>query len=224
MNKKLCVAGCSFSDYTEIDTVYGEILAEKLGYDYLHEAKGGGSNYRIWRRITNHVMNGTLTPNDLLIIQYTGYERDEFWSSLFPYPYVGDFKDYEIYDTGILTQFKVHSHTWQHHPIASEFHLLKENHFSSYEFDTERFNCQHLMFQTMLLYKKIPTIFTRGIRISQLYEVLPEHEKMFFDDEKTNIFDVKYHLTPDDYAHMNQEGHYVYADLLYDHITSLDIL
>ena len=47
---KLCVAGCSFSDYTKVDKVWGEYLAEKLDVDYLHEGAGCGSNWRIWRQ------------------------------------------------------------------------------------------------------------------------------------------------------------------------------
>jgi hypothetical protein len=45
---KLCVAGCSFSDYAgDVANVYGAILAEKLNVDYIHHGAGSGSNYRI---------------------------------------------------------------------------------------------------------------------------------------------------------------------------------
>lgn len=220
MRKKLCVAGCSFSDYTEVDVAYGEILAKKLDYDYIHEGAGCGSNYRIWRRITKHILDGVLTPNDLLIVQYTGVEREEVMCNL-P-SRIGNVE--EPYDLGVITRFKMFSHSWQYHPVAMKFHKLKEEHFTNAQFDLERFNSFNFMFQSMLLYAKIPTIFIRGYRItSQPINLLKEHENFYFDDGETEIRDRKYDLTLNDWAHLNQEGHYVYADLLYNHIKSLDI-
>ena len=80
MTSKICVAGCSFSDYTKVDKVYGEYLAEKLGYDYLHEGAGCGSNWRIWRQVYKNIRDHHLTSNDILIVQYTITERQEFYS------------------------------------------------------------------------------------------------------------------------------------------------
>ena len=50
---KIAVAGCSVSDYTGegVERVYGEILAESLNVEYIHEGAGIGSNYRMWRKI-----------------------------------------------------------------------------------------------------------------------------------------------------------------------------
>ena len=77
---KLFVGGCSVSDYSQVNYVYGELLAKKIDCEYIHEASSCGSNWRIWRKIINHIMSGNLTSNDLLIIQYTTLERKEFWT------------------------------------------------------------------------------------------------------------------------------------------------
>jgi hypothetical protein len=224
MRRKLCVAGCSFSDYTKVDVVYGEILAQKLDYDYIHLAVGGGSNYKTWRTVTKLIIDENLTPNDLLIIQYTGVERDEIWSSVLP-EYINDTDRYQFYDTGVITDFKMFSKTWQYHKTVQNFHTLKELHFTSNSFDLEKFEVFNVMFQSMLIYYKIPTIFIEGIRISPAgYDILEEHKKYFFEDSKTQIKDRKYDLTPGDWSHLNTDGHHVYADLLYNHIKSLDIL
>ena len=82
---KVIVAGCSFSDYMEDNSyVYGDRLAMMLGATYIHEGAGAGSNWRIWRRITKMVLDDFLMPNDIVIIQYTGLERTEFWSDSQP--------------------------------------------------------------------------------------------------------------------------------------------
>jgi hypothetical protein len=76
---KLIVAGCSVSDYTNVKKVWGEYLAEQLNYEYVHEAAGCGSNYRMWRVLTTHILNGNITANDTVVVQYTTLERNEFW-------------------------------------------------------------------------------------------------------------------------------------------------
>ena len=70
---KVIVGGCSVSDYTgaEVDRVYGEILSERLNAEYIHHGSGCGSNYRMWRKITNLIMNGEISDKDLIIMQYT---------------------------------------------------------------------------------------------------------------------------------------------------------
>ena len=77
---KLIVAGCSVSDYTRVDTVYGKILADSIGYDYVHHGAGCGSNYRIWKKLTQMLMSGDLTDCDIVLVQYTQIDRREFWS------------------------------------------------------------------------------------------------------------------------------------------------
>ena len=64
----LLVAGCSVSDYTQVDKVWGEYLAEDLGLNYIHEGAGCGSNWRMWRVIVDAVKTKQITPNDIVIL------------------------------------------------------------------------------------------------------------------------------------------------------------
>jgi hypothetical protein len=226
--KKLFVAGCSFSDHTRVDKVYGEFLAEKLGYEYVHEGAGCGSNWRIWRVITNHIMTGNLTPDDLLVVQYTGRERDEFWTS-FPQP-ANSFRQHTIdhltvidkfKDGGHVIRFKSGSDQWQHNPEEGDFLRTYENHFISTQFEQERFRAHNFMFQHMLLARQIRTVFIRGVRLPKLKddELLPEFLKCSWT-MPPNI--PEHNLAPDDIGHLSQLGHAVFAQLLYDHIGSVE--
>ena len=73
----LCVAGCSFSDRTQVSHCYGDFLAEMLHSDYLHLAGGAGSNPRAVRLITESLMNGSLTAGSTVIWQPTEVTRRE---------------------------------------------------------------------------------------------------------------------------------------------------
>ena len=58
---RLVVAGCSVSDYTEVDKPWGEYLSEQLSCEYLHLAAGSGSNYRMWRLLVSHIVDNKIT-------------------------------------------------------------------------------------------------------------------------------------------------------------------
>ena len=63
--KKVFVFGCSFSDYMrDITSVYGQIVADKLNAEYIHNGCGCGSNGRM----------GPSTESD-----YTGGSNPLFW-------------------------------------------------------------------------------------------------------------------------------------------------
>ena len=78
---KLVVAGCSFSDRTQVLKSYGDHLAELTGREYLHHAGGCGSNDRSMRLITTDIMLGRIVPGDHVILQITSAERKEIFSS-----------------------------------------------------------------------------------------------------------------------------------------------
>lgn len=233
--RKLFVAGCSFSDYTKVDTVYGEIVAKKLAYDYVHEGAGCGSNWRIWRRITNAVIDGELTPNDLLVVQYTGIERQEFWSRFDQPKHCYGFKGNKdklptvekSHEDGFLLRFKMDSYEWQDTDEDKEFHKMYQENHLSHEFAWEQFRVHSYNFQHMLLVNKIPTVFIRTWRNNtNLYEnantILDEFRPNMFVD----VFDrreYKYNLTEYDIGHMSQEGHELFADRLYTHINNIGL-
>lgn len=217
--RKLFVAGCSVSDYTKVEKVYGEYLSEKLNCDYVHEGAGCGSNWRIWRKITNYILNGELTSNDLLVVQYTTIERKEVWSK-------ENYKmnnekillreDYK--DGGNLVRFKVGSYDWQQIDYEKKFFNLYENCFLSIDYEREVFKTQNLMFQTMLKYFNIPTVFL-GYYLSlnkNTMDLLPEFKKNSYV-EIPHVLDRKYCLE-NDWWHLNDLGHQMVADKLYEYI------
>lgn len=224
---KLFVAGCSFSDYTLVKNVYGEFLAEKLGYTYVHEGEGCGSNYRIWRKITNHIIDGNLNHDDILIVQYTELTRQEFYSKFSNHNYdrgvhVPEAEKY--HDGGAIIKFKVHAHTWQHNSAESAFFKVYENNFLSDEFEQEKFKIFNFNFQQTLKNFGIRTIFIKTHRLGPIIN-LHEHivgsfRSWVFDDVETSS-SANYNLAPNDKAHMNLEGHKDLAERLYTHIQNL---
>jgi hypothetical protein len=204
---KVVVGGCSVSDYTEVKQVYGEILAENIGADYIHHGACCGSNYRIWRNITNLVMNNEITEDDLILIQYTEPTRQEFWSA-----YVDEHRR-DIRDSkynGDIVRWKFNAHKWHNtNDFEHKFLKLKEEHFTSTEFDLERFEYNHYLFHN--------TIVSKNIKIA--YVVPNGHMKghgwIFRDRFNKNgeihitedlTFDSLLYLL-DDRCHFNQLGH-----------------
>jgi hypothetical protein len=224
--KKLFVAGCSFSDFTKVEKVYGQFLAEKLKYEYVHEGAGCGSNWRIRRQITKHIMSGNLTSSDLLIVQYSGREREEFWSALDQpsYAFLPNSLDHltiiDKFQTGNIIRYKANSHIWQNNKEEQDLFELYEKYFIDTEFEKERFTTQNYMFQTLLISKQIPVIFVRSNRIPPLLDsdIFAEYKPYVFNEPHKLK---QYNLEPNDNGHMNQAGHQVFADWLFEHINTV---
>lgn len=231
MTRKLCVAGCSFSDYTQVDRVYGEHLAEKLQFDYLHEAAGCGSNWRIWRRVVGNVLNGNVGPNDIVIIQYTNPERREFFSKNKPFEHVVDpsvkIRTVEPYDDGSLIRYKFNSHTWQDYDNENDFFKAYEDNHISIVYERELFNAHHEMFQSFMKEKNINVIFINGRYIKNNKISINYNDKykpFIFNENMAVMMDDKYRLLPDDLGHMSEEGHKKFSELLYDHIKTINLI
>jgi len=204
---KVVVGGCSVSDYTEVKRVYGEILAENIGADYIHHGAGCGSNYRTWRNITNLVMNNEITEDDLILVQYTEPTRQEFWSA-----YVNENRR-DIREgrcNGDIIRWKFNAHTWHKtNNFEQKFFKLKEEYFTSIEFDLERFEYNHYLFHN--------TIVSKNIKIAYVVPTgyMKGHGWIFRDRFNKNgeihitedlTFDSLLYLL-DDGCHFNQLGH-----------------
>ena len=226
---KLVVAGCSFSDYLEKNNnVYGENLAAFLGRQYVHEGAGSGSNWRIWRVVGNMIAKGELDQNDILIVQYTNNERQEFWSQYPPS------KETIINgklrrsirepgpELGSIIRYKVHSHTWLGDPYPKEGKFVKqyEERHVSQEFAQEQFNAHHLMFMSLLRDFKIKTVFLRS-RINLRYELDQYHDKNAYNEPEEDYFNEDFYYQPDDSSHLNDKGHLHLAKKLNKHIKNL---
>lgn len=126
----LVVSGCSFSDYTEVKNVWGNYTANNLDIDYLHLAGGIGGNSRSLRIITQKIIKGEITANDIVLIQVTepirtelpsptleiteqgkAYRQrvevdDTYENQILHYDYLHD-------NTSIVTRWKMDSSQWQ---------------------------------------------------------------------------------------------------------------
>jgi len=221
MNMKVCVAGCSYSDYLPDNrVVYGELLARKLGGKYLHEGAGAGSNFRIWRRTIELIMNQTLTPNDLLIVQYTGIERREFWSVTPPKNPINDrLRDREPCDGGSIIRYKNWAHTWQSSSEDRLFFEHYELYHSNTEYSRRLFDVNHFQFQHTLRAMQIPTVFLLSQHTPDGdVDLMSPHDAVAYRPDRDWVNDPKNWYAPDDNSHLNDQAHAELADQLAEHV------
>ena len=204
---RLVVAGCSVSDYTEVNKVWGEYLAEQLSYEYLHLAAGCGSNYRMWRLLVSHIVDNKITADDTVIVQYTTPERNEFWSSK---PNLGD--DH-IPSGGSIVRIK-HDTYMQCDGAERKFAKLWSR-FINIEFELEKFKVNHMMFQCLMKEYGIKNLYFvqagnygRACGDLQLLELYKNNNIICND-----IFRVETCL-PNDLGHFNDAGHKLLAEIV----------
>jgi len=222
---KVVVGGCSISDYTgaEIERVYGEILAENIGADYIHHGAGCGSNYRTWRNITNLVMNNEITEDDLILVQYTEPTRQEYWSSYIEsedYRF-DEHKKIELREqkyNGDIIRWKFGAHKWHKTNDAEQkFFKLKEEYFTSRRFDLERFEYNHYLFHNTIVSKNIKIAYiVMDYGIAKFIDRFNKNEEIHIpDDMSTKVYPTSkdIHLL-DDGCHLNQLGHIHLATII----------
>ena len=248
---KVAVAGCSFSDYTNVEHVYGETLAYHLNAEYIHLASGCGSNDRSFRRIVESVEDNTLTKNDLVIIQLTNPERKEIFSKFFSYSKIGK-KKFEFLDKAIkssnstpvfekvkaydaklgdvdivFNKYKSWSHTWQESGRDKQIHEYYENNISDPIADTFY---AWWKIQAILGYLQHNQI-KFSVMYSERYINTVDYKKSFVEDRDFSLEklfptlnDEKYWCTPDDSHHMNEAGHKKLGYLIATHLADKNIL
>lgn len=222
--KKLFTAGCSISTRNHCDTSYPEELAKLLDYELVNCAVGCGSNYRTWRMLTKHIMDGNLTSNDLVVIQYTEPIRHEFWSRFCSEDI--DVNNVDLYDDGTIIRFKFNSHTWQRNKEEVEFLKLYEENFISDFFEMENFNVNNFNFQHMINNNDIKVIFLKTNRLGRLNDnidffTFDRYKKWFFYDDSNK--DITNNQTETDTCHFSDRGHKLIAENLYQHILNLKL-
>mgnify|MGYP001344993365 CR=1 FL=1 len=226
---KLVVAGCSFSDYMEKNSsVYGEQLAAFIGATYIHEGAGSGSNWRVWRTVGNMIRKETITRDDIVVVQYSNNERNEFWTANPPDKQRiingvarNDLRE-PSHDDGALLRWKFDCHTWMGHPYPKEakFAKMYEQNHVSVKFAQEQFDAHNIMFQALLRQHKIRCVFLRS-RINQNFELDEDFEATSYTEEKEDQLDESFRYEPKDVSHLNDKGHYTLARKLNTHIKSL---
>ena len=208
---KLVVAGCSVSDYTNVSKVWGDYLSDLLKYDYLHEAAGCGSNYRMWRVLATHILNGNITSKDTIVVQYTTLERNEFWSPTIEDDYLRD-----AHHGGNIIRFKSHSHTWHK---GSEAKLMKlYQRFINDDFEKEKFANNHMMFQCLAKEYNITNLYFIKVGSYGLEDLklLDQYKNNF--SSYSDIFNTTENHIKDDPYHLSDIGHKLLANKIFNNI------
>ena len=222
--RKLFTAGCSVSTRNSCKTSYPEELAKLLNYELVNCAAGCGSNYRIWRMLTKHIMDGNLTSDDIVVIQYTGPFRHEIWSRFDMDSMKSvDINMTEPYDAGRLIRFKTDAHLWHDIKEEKEFFKLYEENFINEKFEWEVFNINNFNFQHMLKNNNIKVIFIKTGRMNVGVDIfmLDEYQKTHFNDKSNS--DWSNNQTKTDGCHFSDKGHILMANNLYNHIINLKL-
>jgi|TARA_B100001094_G_scaffold25863_1_gene21651 hypothetical protein len=221
--QNLLVLGCSVSDYTHVDRSWGEILAKKLGINYVHQAAGCGSNWRMWRKAFDLVDNNIVTNKDIVIVQYTELIRREFWS-----PYQKESRPLhgsngksnmtEAYDDGHIIRYKIDAHEFEDYHRTEKQLFKVYTRFLNEEFELEQFRMMHNMFQSYMADRQFKNVyFVRPSDFGALYHYSKLH-KMYKNNliHSPNAFEN--HL-PNDQGHMDQQGHQLLADFVYSKLS-----
>jgi len=225
---RLIIAGCSFSDWSEVEYNYGEYLGQNLNLPVSFYTSGIGSNFRIWRKLAKAIIDKEVTDKDLLVIQYTNPDRREFWSahsSLHEVDYKRCGNPYkgstmrEKYLGGELIKFKMGAWEWQSVEIEQKFFKLFEENFVSEDYDVEVFINNHVMFQSLLKEFKIPVIFLR----TNYTSIVPNIPML--DCSFHHCLDVRYfhtiELCNEEYcSHLNDKGHKELANVIAEYINT----
>ena len=223
---KLVVAGCSFSDayyarkegHEIVSRPYGEILSEKIGRAYVHHARTCGSNERIWRVICNDIIDGSITSDDIVLIQYTELTRREFLFTQDP-----GTKDKHINEPfndsedSYLIRFKFGSNDFYTNRKLSTLLDLYENCFIDEEYEANNFEIRNLMFQTLLHYYNINAYFlvlnAYGPNEDKIVKTSLFKDRVYVDREIG--YKPEHQYNGSDKFHLSQVGHQQLADDLY---------
>lgn len=226
--KKLFLVGCSVSDNLPVKQVYGNLLAKKIGYEYVHMAKGIGSNYRMWRYATKAVLEKKITSDDLLLVQYSGVERTEFWSEIDRTKPVAHDDISEVYPKGgTILKFKMDAHEWQDHEIEKSFFKLYQEKFLNPVFEEEKFRVHNYNFQCMLAQNNIKALFFQSRAVCsniENFQVIERYAPYFYKETHEFMTDKSIVVDPvTDRFHLNPAGHEKLAGLLYSHILATNL-
>jgi len=223
--RKLLVAGCSWSDLTRVDKCYGNWLSEEFDAEYHHHGSGVGSNWRIWRTVSEKIIKQKFNRDDILLIQYTSVTRQEFWSSyvetdenLLTDRY-GNVKKREDFDDGQIIKFKVNMASNQLDKNERALFALYESYFINFDFEMLKQKQYHMMFQCMCKEYDLPNVFflkAGGYSEHLLeYPMLPYYENNVITLKPSDPeWKQEYWLRPDDQNHLNASGHEWFSEWL----------
>jgi len=228
MIRRLFAAGCSFTDHTTDQGIdpdrmqpYGQLLATQLGVDYWHEAAACGSNHRIWRRCATHVLDGNLTAQDLLLVQYTEYTRQEFWSAR---PWTLQCYPRHLVepgpDQGSVIRYKQGAQAWQQHAENRDLFRAYEQDFVNLNWCQQQWRVQHAGFQHLLRHHHIRVVFLKTRAYAWGHDqLLPDFAAWAFAEPPEDARDPLSYIA--DGWHLSQRGHDLLCKRLLHHLQGL---
>lgn len=224
--KSLTVFGCSFSDYMngELHRVYGDYLAEHMGVTYQHQARGGGSNYAMWRRCHEMYAAGEL-DNGLIIIQYTEPMRQEFFVNRLPYNSWNRPADHQWprahnedpWGDGTVIRWKMGADQWQNTHRDRDFFRMYQAHYVNEAWAQSQFAWHHSQFCAWIKSVGLTVMFLQ-CRILPQFELAEPWATTAFRDPWEQLTAAEYRYEPDDFCHMNDLGHRTMAGQLLTHV------
>lgn len=210
---KIAVGGCSFSSAFDIEyhLSWPALVAAQLKCELIDEAAVAGSNYRIWRKIVNHIHTGNITNRDIVIIQYTEPHRTELYSPVqrnANHPSVNSNDQHAQAEPYSDNYGYIVKNKWglEQNGVGDEKRIgLLTRKFSHDDFDLEQFRVQHLMFEGYLKSLDFKHVyFLRGGNYSPELSDITHYPII-------DCTDTLQHHLPDDTWHMNTQGHQVVA-------------
>jgi hypothetical protein len=115
---KLITVGCSFTEGQELDTpsfdCYTAKLAKQLNLEYYNFGLCGASNDYIFRKVFELIESNILTNEDILIIQWTHYNRKEL-------PLIHNNKNWYYYPPNTLIPMNDKKLIYETHGVHNEY-------------------------------------------------------------------------------------------------------
>ena len=224
-------AGCSFSDGWGGATPFGQIIANKFNQDWNRDAvETAGSNDRIFRILTQKILDEEITSEDTILIQYTDSSRREFCS--WERPNRPGFRAENWNNDWLVKYFgQEEDHLWTEQD--PRFYIDKKDMlralndyriwFDIGNYDFYIFNQRHLHFQTFLQHYNITNVYFLLLNCycrntqydNKPLDFLVKYKDNIYEDRFMGTTDDQCYL-PDDRKHMNQNGHSVLADRIYE--------
>ena len=215
---KIFTYGCSVSSYYSTSKTYTDYISDILKCESVNFSMTCGSNDRSLRLVNNHILDNTITSNDLILFQYTSPERKEFWSKhLSPFERKLVHKNdvtREDFKNGQIFPYKMG--VYGDHEIEKKITKLYEDNFVEPQFDAEHLRGRHAGLLALCQVKNIPIVFISGYANQMFlnWEIVedPVGVDRFMDVNFKDMRSVNKYLPslPDgsfDISHFNEEGH-----------------
>lgn len=196
----------SGADINDLSRSWPTILATRLGFTLINEAKSGGSNPRIMRTSSNAIAHSD--KNTFIIIGWTSWERDE-WLHQGQY-YDVNSGGHDILPPELEQQYK----EWVLQQDSKEQAIKSKNMHSQI----------HRLHRS-LKDRRIPHLFFNAVMTFQHNILDPVHldwDKHYlgpYDNDLSYFWYLKNHgWKPNAYNHYTDKAQEVWADVLYNYI------